>query len=100
SLLRDMQCFPTRRSSDLKIYGLGEWGEVGGLILTNWEVKKISQDPLDYDDVSMGQDFGFNHADCILLLAYKDGNIYILRELYKLDRKSTRLNSSHVSISY
>ena len=60
-----------------QIYGLGEWGEVGGLILHNWEVKDISQNLDDYDGISIGQDFGFNHANAILLLGWKDGNIYI-----------------------
>ena len=30
-----------------RIYALGEWGEVGGLILTNWSGEEISQ---NYDD--------------------------------------------------
>ena len=65
-----------------QIYGLGEWGEIGGLILHNWEVRECSQSPADYDDFAIGQDFGFNHANAILLLGWKDGNIYITRELY------------------
>lgn len=69
-----------------RIYGLGEWGEIGGLILHNWEVKDISQNPADYDDFAIGQDFGFNHANAILLLGWKDGNIYILRELYGFEK--------------
>ena len=69
-----------------RIYGLGEWGEIGGLILHNWEVKDISQNPADYDDIAIGQDFGFNHANAILLLGWKDGNIYILRELYGFEK--------------
>lgn len=69
-----------------RIYGLGEWGEISGLILHNWEVKDISQNPADYDDFAIGQDFGFNHANAILLLGWKDGNIYILRELYGFEK--------------
>lgn len=69
-----------------RIYGLGEWGEIGGLILHNWEVKDISQNSADYDDIAIGQDFGFNHANAILLLGWKDGNIYILRELYGFEK--------------
>lgn len=65
-----------------QIYGLGEWGEIGGLILHNWEVRECSQSPADYDDFAIGQDFGFNHANAILLLGWKDGNIHITRELY------------------
>lgn len=69
-----------------QIYGLGEWGEIGGLILHNWETQDISQNINDYDDFAIGQDFGFNHANAILLLGWKDGDIYILRELYGFEK--------------
>lgn len=65
-----------------RIYGLGEWGEIGGLILHNWEIKDISLNLNDYDDIAIGQDFGYNHANAILLLGIKDDNIYILDEIY------------------
>ena len=74
-----------------RIYGLGEWGEIGGLILHNWEVKDISQNLEDYDGVSVGQDFGFNHANAILLLGWKDGNIYILKEVYVFEKDTTEI---------
>ena len=35
-----------------------------------------------YDRVHYAQDFGYNHANCILEVAFKDDEIYILRELY------------------
>ncbi len=69
-----------------QIYGLGEWGEIGGLILHNWEPQDISRNINDYDDFAIGQDFGFNHANAILLLGWKDGDIYILRELYGFEK--------------
>lgn len=71
------------------IYGLGEWGEIGGLILHNWEVKEISDNLQDYDDIAIGQDFGFNHANAILLLGWKDGNVYIISELYGHEKDSS-----------
>lgn len=74
-----------------RIYGLGEWGEVGGLILHNWEVKDISTDINDYDDVAIGQDFGFNHANAILLLGIKDDNIYILDEIYVHEKETSEI---------
>lgn len=79
-----------------RIYGLGEWGELGGLILTNWKVggendKPISQDLQHYDSVTVGQDFGFNHANAILLLGFKDGNIYILREVYVHEKDTSEI---------
>nr|WP_286162688.1 MULTISPECIES: PBSX family phage terminase large subunit [unclassified Carnobacterium] len=51
-----------------RIYGPGDWGELGGVILHNYETREISQDIDDYDDVSIGQDFDFNHANGLLLL--------------------------------
>jgi phage terminase large subunit len=73
------------------IYGLGEWGEIGGLILHNWEVKEISQNPADYDDFANGQDFGFNHANVILPVGIKDDDIYITKELYEFEKDTNEL---------
>lgn len=73
------------------IYGLGEWGEIGGLILRNWEIKEVSQNLNDYDDIAIGQDFGFNHADAILLLGIKDDNIYILDEIYLHEKDTSEI---------
>ena len=73
------------------IYGLGEWGEIGGLILNNWEVKECSQNPADYDDFAIGQDFGFNHANAILPLGIKDDDIYITSEIYEFEKDTNEL---------
>lgn len=67
-----------------KVYGLGEWGEVGGLILTNFEVCDLN--PKDFETLTMGADFGFNHASVCLLLGHKDGDIYVLDEVYAKGR--------------
>ena len=72
-----------------RIYGLGEWGETGGLILGNWKVVDISTDFDSYDEIAMGQDFGYNHANAILVLGRKGPNLYILDEIY-LFEKNTR----------
>ena len=74
-----------------QIYGLGEWGEIGGLILHNWEIKEISQNLNDYDDIAIGQDFGFNHANAILLLGLKDDNIHILDEIYLFEKDTAEI---------
>ncbi len=74
-----------------KIYGLGEWGEVGGLILSNWTVEDISQDHADYDFVVYGQDFGFNHANAILEVGFRDGELFVLREIYEFGKDTAEL---------
>ena len=65
-----------------QVYGLGEWGELGGLILTNYVIEDLSTDFNRYDNVLYSQDFGYNHANCILEVGFKDDEIYVLRELY------------------
>lgn len=74
-----------------RIYGLGDWGEIGGLVLKNWEAKEISRDANDYDDVAIGQDFGFNHANAVLQLAIKDDDIYILKEIYVYEKDTSEI---------
>lgn len=74
-----------------QIYGLGEWGEIGGLILHNWEIKEVSQNLNDYDDIAIGQDFGFNHANAILLLGIKDDDISILSEIYVFEKDTSEI---------
>lgn len=74
-----------------RIYGEGEWGEIGGLILHNWEIRDVSRNLNDYDDIAIGQDFGFNHANAILLLGIKDDNIYILDEIYLFEKDTSEI---------
>lgn len=74
-----------------RIYGLGEWGETAGLIFHNWETADISQNTENYDAIALGQDFGFNHANAVLLLGIKDDNIYVLRELYCYEKDTSEI---------
>lgn len=74
-----------------RIYGLGDWGEVGGLILSNWQAINCDKNLDNYDDVALGQDFGFNHANAILLLGFKDDNIYIIKELYVYNKDTSEI---------
>lgn len=91
---RRMEMRKARDPDGYRIYGLGDWGEVGGLILSNWEVKEVSQDLSDWQRLSIGQDFGFNHANAILLLAEKDEDIYILKESYIHEKDTTEIIES------
>lgn len=69
-----------------RIYGLGEWGEVGGLILTNFEVEDFDISPDCFDYMVNSQDFGYNHADCIGEVGFKDGELYLCREIYEFEK--------------
>ena len=74
-----------------QIYGLGEWGEVGGLILKNYVVEDFDREPERFDYMVNAQDFGFNHADCIGAVGVKDGELYLCRELYIFERDTEEI---------
>jgi len=63
------------------IYGLGEWGVLGNLVYGNWEV--VSDVPASFDEIIWGLDFGFNNPSALLKIGIKDGNLYLLDEMYK-----------------
>ncbi len=64
------------------VYGLGEWGESEGLILPHYSVECVDKSPKAYDRIALGQDFGYNHANCILTIGLRDGDVFVLDELY------------------
>lgn len=61
----------------------GNWGVLGELIYENYEIGSYSKNIYDYDDYSLGLDFGFTHVTGIYLLGFKDNNVYVLKEVYK-----------------
>src|SRR5207253_9285903 len=91
----DRQSFPTRRSSDLNRLDPGGEGETSRNIITE---EKLPERFLS------GELLELTTAKCAALKE-KRGHPFVVRiqhfELPRLsDRKSTRLNSSHVAISY
>ncbi len=64
-----------------RVYALGEWGGSGeGLILPHFEVDRVRD--VHVDRSCLAQDFGYNHANCILQVGECDGDILVMRELY------------------
>lgn len=74
-----------------RIYGLGEWGETGGLIFHNYIVDEFNTGAACFDAVAIGQDFGFNHANAILSIGYKDGDIWVRHEMYYHEKTTGEL---------
>ena len=74
-----------------RIYGLGEWGEVGGLILTNYVIEEFDTSPERFDYMVNSQDFGYNHADCIGEVGFKDGELYLCSEIYEFEKDTGEL---------
>ena len=73
------------------IYGLGEWGEIGGLILSNYIVEDFDTSPDRFDYMVNAQDFGFNHANCIGEVGFKDGELYLCKELYVFEKDTSEI---------
>ncbi len=81
-----------RRQMDpegFRVYGLGEWGETEGLILTNYRVHTFDNYEKAWDGESVGQDFGYNHATAVLLLGWKDKDVYVRREIFATEQASS-----------
>jgi phage terminase large subunit len=74
-----------------RIYGLGEWGEIGGLILNSYVVEEFDTSPGRFDYMVNAQDFGYNHANCIGEVGFKDGDLYLCKELYEFERDTSEL---------
>lgn len=74
-----------------RIYGLGEWGEVGGLILTNYIVEDFDTSFERFDYMVNSQDFGFNHANVIGEVGFKDGELYVCREIYVFEKDTDEI---------
>ena len=74
-----------------QIYGLGEWGEVGGLILSNYIIEEFDTSPERFDYMVNAQDFGFNHANCIGEVGFKDGELYLCQELYVFEKDTEEI---------
>src|SRR5207253_10337666 len=84
---RDLHSFPTRRSSDLYIQGFALW-HVGNNIIHHYiGIVAFSQalHQCTADKASTHDGYFTSHRNILSL---------------EKDRKSTRLNSSHVAISY
>lgn len=77
-----------------KVYGLGEWGELGGLILNNVEYVDFEEKGwrfLEFDNSGYGHDFGFNHADALLSVAEKDNCLFVFEEIYEYEKDMSEI---------
>lgn len=64
------------------VYALGNWGVLGNVIYSNYQVKEISCNPNDYEVIYNGMDFGFNDPSTLCKVGIKDNELYIFDELY------------------
>jgi len=66
-----------------QVYALGEWGTLGELILTNYVIEEYDTNPEHYKNVHSGLDFGFVEPSALVQIGERDGDLYVLDELYR-----------------
>lgn len=88
---RRMELRKVQDPEGYQVYGLGEWGETGGLILHNYRVEDFCCDEERFDSRVYGQDFGFNHANAILDVRFKDGDLFVCDEIYVTEHDTAEI---------
>lgn len=72
-----------------KIYALGQWGVLKGVIYENW--KKIKKLPDDVEYWRWGQDFGFNNPSAGVLVGISGKNLYLKELVYERELTNAEL---------
>lgn len=79
-----------------EIYRKGNYGIKGGKIFDNYEEVDFTEKGWIFDNFDKKgyvQDFGFNHANCILRMATHDNNLYIFQEQYEHERTTAEIEA-------
>ena len=72
-----------------RIYGLGEWGEVGGLVFPNVTIGDYKNK--EFEQFTLGTDFGFNHNHATLLIGWADNEPYVIREVVVTEKTTAEI---------
>jgi len=72
-----------------EIYGLGNWGEVGGLVFPNVTIGDYKGK--EFEQYTIGTDFGYNHAHATLLIGWVDGEPYVIREVVVTEKTTAEI---------
>ena len=73
------------------IYCLGEWGNTGSLVWSNYKIEKLAREDKFYDHIYVGLDFGYTDPSAMVKIGVKDSELYILREFYQTKLTNTQL---------
>lgn len=76
------------------IYGLGEWGVLGNLVYSNYEIHDF--DIYDKGNFLLGSkydglDWGYNDPTALIRIGYKDQELYIYDEMYTREKDNPEL---------
>lgn len=75
-----------------KIYFLGEWGELIGLIFPNWDI--VDAPPSNPDEVFYGGDFGYSVDPAALIRIYRKANeFWVEQVIYETELTNIQLGN-------
>ena len=74
-----------------QVYTLGEWGELGNTIFSNYVIEDFDYGEDDLENVRQGMDFGYNDPSVLTRSGFRDGELYTFDELYLLKNTNTQL---------
>jgi phage terminase large subunit len=66
-----------------RVYTLGEWGVLKGVIYRAWQVVAREDWPEAFDETIWGLDFGFNNPTALVRCGLRDGKVYLKEGLYE-----------------
>lgn len=66
-----------------RVYVLNQWGDWKGLkVFSNLKIHEFDYRESDYSNLRHGMDFGFVHANTLMRTGYREGELYIVDEIY------------------
>lgn len=88
--LQRLKATKTYNENYYKIYFLGEWGELEGLIFPNWDI--VDKPPANPDEIFYGGDFGYSVDPAALIRIYRKANEFWVEQIiYETGLTNTQL---------
>ena len=80
--IRQLHALRDRDEHWYRVYTLGEWGVLKGVIYRTWPVLAVSEWPGAFDEVIWGLDFGFNNPSVLVRCGLKDQCVFLEEGVY------------------
>ena len=77
--IQRLKATKTYNENYYKIYFLGEWGELEGLIFPNWDI--VDTPPKNPDEIFYGGDFGYSVDPAALVRIYRKANEFWIEQV-------------------
>lgn len=71
-----------------RIYGMGQWGETAGAILTRYDIRSFDPQKISLEAIAYGTDFGFHHPHVTLKVGLQGDTLFICDELVFYEKDS------------